>query len=294
MNNGRMAILPDRVVLCIGGEDARPFLHGLLTQTIETLTPGAATFAALLTPQGKVLFDFLVLAREQDFLLDCPRDQLGDLTRRLAIYKLRAKVEISDLSDSLAVAALWDVGDQVSPHTELKAFADPRMATLGYRLIGPEARLREAASSRGWSLGEPADYDAHRVGLGVPESGKDYLTGEVFAHDACIDQLGGVDFRKGCYVGQEVVSRMHHRGTARKRFVIAQGTGLPTPGAAVTAGATSLGKLTSVADGRALALIRIDRAGEALARGEPVTAGETPVELIRPGWAAFDLPVPAE
>jgi len=294
MNNGRMAILPDRGVLCVGGEDARPFLHGLLTQTIETLKPGAATFAALLTPQGKVLFDFLVLAREQDFLLDCPRGQLGDLTRRLAMYKLRAKVEIADLSDRLAVAALWGAGEDVSLPADLVAFTDPRMAALGHRLIAPEARLREAANARSWTLGEPADYEAHRIGLGVPESGKDYGSGEVFAHDACIDQLGGVDFRKGCYVGQEVVSRMHHRGTARKRFVIAQGADLPGPGAPVTAGATNLGKLTSVADGSALALIRIDRAGEALARGEPVSAGDTTVELVRPEWAAFDFPVPAE
>ena len=293
MNNGRMAILLDRGVIGIAGEDARPFLHGLVTQNIETLKPGSPTFAALLSPQGKVLFDFLVLAREQDFLLDVPRDQLGDLTRRLAMYKLRAKVEITDLSDSLAVAALWDVGDQVSPHTEVKAFADPRMAALGHRLIGPKARLREAASARGWSLSEPTDYNAHRIGLGVPESGKDYLSGEVFAHDACVDQLNGLDFYKGCYVGQEVVSRMHHRGTARKRFVLARGADLPAPGAAVTAGATNLGKLTSAAGEYGLALIRIDRAGDALSRGEAIKAGERPVELVRPDWAAFDFPVAA-
>ncbi len=294
MDNGRMAILPDRGVLCVSGEDARPFLHGLVTQNIETLRPGAATFAALLTPQGKVLFDFLVLAREPGFLLDGPRDQLADLTRRLAMYKLRAKVEISDLSDRLAVAALWGAGAHEPLPADLPAFTDPRTAALGQRLIAPQASLREAAAAQGWTPAHPADYDAHRIGLGIPESGKDYDSGEVFAHDACIDQLGGVDFRKGCYVGQEVVSRMHHRGTARKRFVIAQGADLPAPGATLTAGAASLGRLTSVAQGRALALIRIDRAGEALARGEQVSASDAPVDLVLPGWATFDFPVPAE
>jgi folate-binding protein YgfZ len=149
------------------------------------------------------------------------------------------------------------------------------------------------ASARGWSQATPTDYDAHRIASGVPEGGKDYETGDVFAHDACIDQLGGVDFHKGCYVGQEVVSRMHHRGTARKRFVLARGAGLPAPGAAVTAGGTNLGKLTSAAGEYGLALIRIDRAGEALSRGEAIMAGETPVELLRPDWAAFEFPAAA-
>lgn len=292
MNSGRMVILGDRGVLGIGGEDARPFLHGLLTQNIETLKAGAAVSAALLSPQGKVLFAFLVVAREQGFLLDCPLDQLGELTRRLGIYRLRAKVEITDMSDRLAVAAVWGAENVAAPAGG-HAFDDPRIAALGRRLIAPETKLREAASSRGWTLADPGEYDAHRIELGIPESGKDYHSGEVFAHDACIDQLGGIDFRKGCYVGQEVVSRMHHRGTARKRFLVARGADLPGPGAAVTAGAVRLGKLTSVAGGSALALVRIDRAGEALARGEVVKAGDTPVELVRPGWAAFDFPVPA-
>lgn len=294
MNNGRMAILFDRGVISVSGEEARPFLHGLVTQTIETLKPGAATFAALLTPKGKVLFDFLVLAREQDFLLDGPRDQLGDLVRRLAMYKLRAKVEIADVADQTAVAALWDDAESGAMPTGVSAFTDPRLSALGRRLIAPEDKLRAAAARRSWTLAERADYEAHRIALGVPEIGKDYQSGDVFAHDACIDQLGGIDFHKGCYVGQEVVSRMHHRGTARKRFVAVRGSGLPEPGAAMTAGSTNLGKLTSVAGDSGLALIRIDRAGEALSRGEAIKAGEAVVELMRPDWAAFDFPVPAE
>jgi len=294
MDKTNMAILPDRGVISVSGEDATPFLHGIVTQNIETLKPGETTYSALLTPQGKVLFDFLILRRESGYLLDCARAQLGDLTRRLGFYKLRAKVEIADQSDQRAVAALWNAPERVTAPKDGVAFADPRTGALGWRLIAPEAALRETARARGWSLAEPADYDSHRVGLGVPEGGKDYDTSDVFAHDACIDQLNGLDFYKGCYVGQEVVSRMHHRGTARKRFVAVRGSNLPEPGATVTAGSTSLGKLTSVAENSGLALIRIDRAGEALARGEAIKAGDTPVELVRPEWAAFDLSVPAE
>jgi len=294
MNNGCMAILPDRGVISISGEDATPFIHGLVTQNIETLKPGAATYTTLLTPQGKVLFDFLVLRREGGYLLDCARAGLSDLTRRLGFYKLRSKVEIADRSDELAVAAVWDASGDVAAPAEGYAFADPRAEGLGHRLIAPADTLRAAAEKHGWTLAEPKDYDAHRIAQGVPEGFKDYESGEVFAHDACADQLGGVDFYKGCYVGQEVVSRMHHRGTARKRFVAVRGKGLPEPGAAVTAGSTNLGKLTSVAGGRGLALVRIDRAGEAMSRGEAIKAGDIPVELVRPGWAAFDFPVPAE
>jgi len=257
MNNPCLAILPDRGVISITGEDATTFLHGLVTQNIEKLKPGEATYTALL-------------------------------------YKLRSKVEIADKSDELAVAAVWNAQEKAGTPSGGYAFTDPRAEGLGHRLVAPPDNLRAAVGQHGWTLTEAGDYDAHRIAQGVPEGGKDYESGEVFAHDACIDQLGGVDFHKGCYVGQEVVSRMHHRGTARKRFVAVRGRGLPEPGAAITAGATNLGKLTSVASGKGIALVRIDRAGEALARGEAIKAGGIPVELIRPDWAAFDFPVPAE
>ncbi len=294
MNNGCLAILPDRGVISVSGEDATPFLHGLVTQTIDTLKPGDATYAALLTPQGKVLFDFLVLRGNDGYLLDCPKANMADLTRRLGFYKLRAKVEIADKSDELAVAAVWNSPDNVKLPDTVAVFTDPRAEGLGQRLIGPEDKLRMAAEKHGWTLAEPEDYDARRVGLGVPEGGKDYDFGDVFAHDACIDQLSGLDFYKGCYVGQEVVSRMHHRGTARKRFVAVRGSDLPEPGAAITAGSTNLGKLTSTAGESGLALIRIDRAGQAISRGDAIKAGDTPVELVLPDWAGFEIPVPAE
>jgi len=294
MNNPCLAILPHRGVISITGEDATTFLHGLVTQNIEKLKHGEATYTALLTPQGKVLFDFLVLRHEGGYLLDCARANVADLNRRLGFYKLRSKVEIADKSDEVAVAAVWDAQGVAAAPSGGHAFTDPRAEGLGHRLVAPQENLRAAAGQHGWTLTEAADYDAHRIAQGVPEGGKDYESGEVFAHDACIDQLGGVDFHKGCYVGQEVVSRMHHRGTARKRFVAVRGRGLPEPGAAITAGATNLGKLTSVASGKGIALVRIDRAGEALVRGEAIKAGGIPVELIRPDWAAFDFPVPAE
>lgn len=290
MNDCRMAILENRGVLAISGEDAVQFLHGLVTQNIQTMQDNAAEFTALLTPQGKILFDFFIIRRGGEFLLDCARDSAADLAKRLTFYKLRAKVDVADRSDELAVAAMW--GEGAAPQgADVFSMRDPRLDALGLRLIGAADAIRAVASQQGCQIADEAAYDAHRIGLGVPEGSKDFALGDAFPHDACMDQLNGVDFGKGCFVGQEVVSRMRHRGTARKRFLMVAGDApLPEAGTPVVGDDSAIGTLGSSAGDQGLALVRIDRAAEALEAGTRIMAGDVSVTLSKPDWATFEFP----
>lgn len=283
----KIAKLSDRSVLRVAGADARPFLQGLVTSDMGNVSGGNAIHAALLAPQGKILFDFLVSESDEGFLLDCPESLAADLTKRLGFYKLRAKVEIADISETHKVFAIWD-GPVEAPQ-DAALFADPRLADLGYRLIAASG----ADASSGCETTSEAGYHAHRIALGVPEGGRDFVYGDTFPHEADFDQLGGVDFKKGCFVGQEVVSRMQHRGTARKRVVPIAGTQPLTAGAEVLAGDFPIGTVGSVAGNEGLALLRLDRAGEALAEGKALSAGGVGITLRRPHWASFEMPVTA-
>ena len=262
------AVLEDRGVLRVAGEDAASFLQGLLTNDVVDLTVGAARYAALLSPQGKILFDFLVLRIPAEsgtvFLIDAPAAQLAELARRLGFYRLRAKVTIADESAERAVAAFWGAAPAEPPGGFL--YVDPRDPRLGWRAI----LLRAAAPA----IDGGEAYEAHRIRLGVPRGGVDFAYADIFPHDANLDLLHGVDFDKGCYVGQEVVSRMRHRGTSRKRIVrLALSGAAPAPGAPVLAGETPVGTLGSAADGLALALLRLDRIEDARAAGGGLTVG---------------------
>ena len=269
-------LLPDRSVLSVAGEDAAGFLHGLVTNDVEHLAMGEARYAALLTPQGKILFDFLVYRAPGAFFIDCPAASAADLAKRLGFYRLRAKVTIANLSDDEAVAASWR-GEPDG--VEGFVFADPRDARLGFRAILP----REAARALG--APRPEDYEAHRIAIGAPKGGLDFPYGDAFPHDANMDLLNGVDFEKGCYVGQEVVSRMRHRGGARKRIVRVKlaAPGAPV-GAPVLAGETLVGSLGSSAGADALALLRLDRIADAESANR-LTAGGVGVEIEKPAAA---------
>ena len=284
LNPGSVAELPDRGVVRAAGPDAEGFLQNLLTLDMGRVGEGRAGYGALLTPQGKILFDFIVHRQGSAFLFDLQRDLAGDFIRRLSLYRLRAKVEIEDLSDTHRVFA-WGVDRP--PDLGAVAAADPRRPELGFRAIFPPG----AATPSGYVEASAEDYHAHRIAMGVPEGGRDFTFGEAFPHDAGLDQLGGVDFRKGCYVGQEVVSRMEHRGTARRRILTAASEGdLPAPGTPIEADGRPLGGLGSTAGRRGLALVRVDRVREAMERGVPVTAAGTPLTLAIPGWARFAWP----
>jgi len=277
---GRIASLVRRGVVAVGGADAEKLLNDLVTADIGQAGPGRAVYAGLLTPQGKVLFDFIVFRDGDGFLFDVARASVADLVKRLTFYRLRAKVTIEDVSEGRQVLAAWGDG---APDADGVVAPDPRLPALGWRAI--------AAAGADLATAGEADYDAHRIALGVPEGGIDFAFGEAFPHDTDMDQLGGIDFNKGCYVGQEVVSRMEHRGTARRRVVIATGAApLPAAGTAVTAGERPIGTLMSSADGTGLALVRLDRAREAMDAGETVMAGGTALALKLPSWARFGWP----
>lgn len=280
--------LIDRGVIRVTGEDAASFLQGLLTCDVEQIAPGRAGYGALLTPQGKIIADCLVVAVEAEdgggFLLDAPLLQTNDLMKRLKLYKLRAKVGLDDLSEQSTVIAALDGG--ALPEDAGMVFADPRLPTLGDRAITDRAGAAEIAAR------DAEAYHTRRIGLGVPDGGKDFAYGDAFPHEALLDQLNGVSFRKGCYVGQEVVSRMQHRGTARTRIVpIVFSEGIvPESGVEATAGPKTLGTVGSCASGRGLAMLRLDRVADAIAAGEPLVAGGLVFTLQKPGFIAFPFP----
>ena len=288
----KAAILPDRGVVKVAGENARGFLHGLVSADILNLTPGAARFCALLSPQGKIFADFLVTeAPAEDgggFFLDVPRALAKPLTDKLNLYKLRSRVLVEDLSDILGVLAAWD-GSSTGAFG--LAYPDPRLPALGLRVMLQPHRAPDAAAALGAALVDAGANDTHRVALGIPSGGVDFRYGDAFPHEADMDQLGGVDFDKGCYVGQEVVSRMEHRGIARTRIVALGYEGAaPQLGAAITAGERAVGTVGSATGGHGIALVRLDRVAQALSRGEELSAAGVKVRPIKPDWARFAFP----
>ena len=279
-----LCLLPDRAVVAVSGEDAEGLLNRLVTNSVLGMHGNAARYAALLSPQGKLLFDFLVYRRPDGFWLDVPAGQAAELARKLIMFKLRAKVAIV-LQPELAVAASWGGVLMEAPGP---AFRDPRHDALGYRIVAAPDDLR-------WIGGDATAYDAHRIALGVPRGGTDWTYGDTFVHDANLDLLHGVDFDKGCYVGQEVVSRVHHRNSARKRVVKVHFYGtVPEAGTQLRAGEAVLGTVTSLAEGEGLATARTDRLAEAEASKVPVTAGETLVGVTLPTASAVTPPDYAE
>ena len=284
----KAAFLPDRGVVKVSGEDARSFLNGLVTTDVALLQPGLGRFGALLTPQGKITVDFLITEAPSGhgggFLIDCPRALAQALANKLGFYKLRAKVTVENLSDSLGVLAAWDGEPAMKPDL---AFADPRNTALGWRILAPEELKQKVADLIGADLVDSAVYEAHRIASGVPRGGLDFMYGDAFPHETNMDRLNGVDFDKGCYVGQEVVSRMQHRGTARTRTVrVVLEDFSPEAGTAILAGEKPVGTIGSTSGQNGLALIRVDRAADALQAGTKLTAGGLAIRLADPD----DLP----
>lgn len=249
--------LSDRAVIALSGPEAHPFLQGLVTNDVTTVTPDRPAYAALLTAQGKVLFDFLVHADGESLLIDCRKASREALIKRLSMYKLRAKLDIA-ARDDLAIV--------------LEGPADPRLAALGGRGIVPAGDGQ---------TGDDA-YLEHRLALGVPE-GEDFGSDRMFAMDAGLDELHAISFTKGCYVGQELTARMKHRGKDRKRLLpVATTDGSPlakdTP---IAMGDGEIGAVTSSYGTRGFALIRLDRMAEL---GGPFTASGSPVTITKPDW----------
>jgi tRNA-modifying protein YgfZ len=274
------ALLRDRALILVSGPDAEHFLQNILTADLDTLASGQAKPGALLTPQGKILFDFLISrAGDNAFHLECRADVADVFVRRLMLYKLRAKVEIAKADQGL-VAVAWGIDS-----TALQ-FDSARVA---------DARFSDVAVSRfygsGADDGDLAAWQGLRIAHGIAESGSDYQLGDAFPHDVLLDETGGVGFRKGCYVGQEVVSRMQHRGTARRRVLIVSAERpLPAPGTELTVAGRPVGTLGTTAGKTGLAIARIDRVKAALDAGQPIMADDVPVSLTIPAWAKFIFP----
>ncbi len=262
----RVARLASRALVALGGQDWRTFLQGLVTQDVETLRPGEQRFGALLTPQGRLLFDLFIVGREDGCWVDCAAERRTALIQRLAIYRLRAKVTLE--ADDTPVLAAWG-GDEPPPGAGWAL--DPRLPALGWRGYGAAAESDAAE----------ADHDAHRLALGVPGPA-DWADEATYPIEANFDLLNGIDFRKGCFVGQETTSRMKRRGQVRSRMLplVLDGPA-PASGLEVLAGALRAGEVLSGGEGRAMALLRLDRI-----EGAQLTADGRPVRVERPDWMA--------
>jgi hypothetical protein len=291
--------LPERGVLAIGGPDARAFLQGLISNDIERVGPEQAIYAALLTPQGKFLFDFIIMQAGETLLLDVERARAAELHKRLMMYKLRAKVTIEDQSERFAIAAL--LGDGVAAALDLPAHAgaartwrdglaliDPRLTELGGRAVLPAASAAQTLTDAGFEA-LPADaYEQRRIALGVPDGARDLIVDKATLLENGFEELHGVDFKKGCFVGQELTARMKYRGLVRKRLMPVELRGpCPDSGAIIRLGDKEAGEMRSSINGQGLALLRLEQIAKAAEAGTPLLAGETEVVPLRPSWANF-------
>jgi folate-binding protein YgfZ len=268
--------------LRVSGKDAQDFLQNLITTDVDGLPAEEARPGALLTPQGKILFDFLIWRDGDAFVLETDAEQREPLIRRLTMYKLRAAVDLAPGPEGVTV--FWGE-DAASGSITDGAFAKAGVALS--RSAGNE--------TKGASVLPEDAYHGLRTAAGLPVSGADFALQDAFPHDVLFDKSGGLSFRKGCYVGQEVVSRMQHRGTARRRTVLVRAQGpLPPSGTEITADGKPVGSLGTVLGENGLAIVRIDRVGDALARNVPLLAGGVPVELTLAPWTELNFPTEAQ
>ncbi len=265
-----MQVRRDRAVLSLEGAEAENFLHNMVTADVLGLAKGQARYAALLSPQGKILFDFFVLKTAEGYFLDCAASQLEELMKRLNFYRLRAKVAIAVRSD-------LEVGVAPVQPSGLTAYVDPRTPLMGWRVITEKGKLPEGSG-----------YELARIALGLADSDGDIGSGQLFPHEANFDQIGAVSFSKGCYIGQEVVSRMEHRATARSRILpVTFDDAAPPRDAAIKSADKIVGSVLSSNGNMALALIRLDRLGEA---EHPLLTDGVRVHVHKPAWIKYDVP----
>ncbi len=288
MSAAKIVRLSNRGVLSVTGRDSEKLLQSLVTNDVEGLREGEARYAALLSPQGKILFDFFIVRHGDGYLLDVPAQSSGDLTKKLTFYKLRSDVIIADVSESFRIYAAWGDRTDAFPVDSAMRFSDPRHTFLGVRVMA------NASAADDFSTGSDDEealrqYDALRVSLGVPEGGRDYKYGDAYPHEADFDLFNGVSFSKGCYVGQEIVARMQNKTVVRKRAVKISGAAPLTSDADVLLGDVSIGRVGTVDGQAAIAMLRIDRALEAKEKNQTLTAGGVAVtvdDIVLQSYAA--------
>jgi folate-binding protein YgfZ len=291
MTDGSFVLLEDRAVLGVSGPDRRPFLQGLVSNDIEKVTFETARYAALLTAQGKYLHDFVMVEANESIWLDVEAPRLGDLKRRFSVYRLRAKVSLEEHRDlavaavfgegALAVFGLPDVPGAARAFGSGAALVDPRLAALGARAVLPREHAATALSGLGLAEADFDTYDRLRLSLGIPDGSRDLVPEKTILLEAGFDELNGVDWQKGCYVGQELTARTRYRGLIRKRLMPVQIHGpAPGQGTLVTADGREAGEMRSSREGLGLALLRI----EAVLEGKRLTAGDATLVPLTPSW----------
>ena len=291
MPKASFALLQDRGILAVSGADRRTFLQGLVSNDVERIGPEQALYAALLTAQGKYLHDFMMIEFGGALWLEAETGRLSELKRRLSIYRLRAKTMLDERPE-LAVAAAFGEGacaamnlseepGAARPFASGVAFVDPRFAALGVRCILPRTDIRQALEGTGLEEAGFAAYDRLRLELGIPDGGRDLVPEKSILLEAGFDELNGVDWQKGCYIGQELTARTKYRGLIRKRLMPVKIDGpAPTPGTIVTADGRDVGEMRSSRDGLGLALLRI----EPVVEGKRLKAGNATLLATKPGW----------
>ena len=295
MADASFALLDDRGVLAVSGPDRRPFLQGLVSNDVDKVSPTASRYAALLTAQGKYLHDFIMVETGESIWLDAEAARLGDLKRRLSMYRLRARVSLDERSD-LAVAAIFGAGEAAifglpsepgaaRPFGTGVVFIDPRLASLGARAILPRENARAALANAGIAETGFDIYDRLRLSLGIPDGSRDLVLEKSILLESGFDELNGVDWQKGCYIGQELTARTKYRGLVKRRLTPVRIEGpVPPPGVAVTADGREIGEMRSSRDGCGLALLRIEPVRE----GKMLVAGESILVPVTPAWMRLE------
>jgi folate-binding protein YgfZ len=295
MADASFALLDDRGILAVSGPDRRPFLQGLVSNDVDKVCPTASRYAALLTAQGKYLHDFMMVEAGESIWLDAEAARLGDLKRRLSMYRLRARVSLDERSD-LAVAAIFGAGEAAilglpsepgaaRPFGSGVAFVDPRLASLGARAILPRENARAVLADAGIAETGFDIYDRLRLSLGIPDGSRDLVLEKSILLESGFDELNGVDWQKGCYIGQELTARTRYRGLVKKRLTPVRIEGpAPPSGAAVTADGREIGEMRSSRGGLGLALLRIEPVRE----GKILAAGQSILVPVRPAWMRLE------
>jgi len=299
MMEANYCLLPGRGVLRLSGADVRPFLQALITRDLDSLSPERAVYGALLTPQGKYLFDFFLCQHGDDLLLECEAGRLEALAKRLNMYKLRADVTIETepwqvhAAFGAAAAAALDLAGSggAREYAGGMAFMDPRLDDAGARIVAPKDQAAPLLAAAGMAEAEAGDYDYFRLGLALPDGSKDLVVDKSLMLESNFEALNGVDFDKGCFVGQELTARTKYRALVRKRLLPVRINGpVPGPDTPLLAGEREIANMRSGQGDRGLALVRLDRLAEAGGWEQTLIAGSTKLSLQLPDWAEVDLP----
>ncbi len=288
------ALLENRGVILLQGEDARDFLQGLVSNDVRNIAPDRAIHSAFLTPQGKYLFDFFMCELGGAIALDCEAGRRADFIKKLRMYKLRSKVDLTDRTGDLAVFSVF--GNEAAEALGLSSnagaarpfaggvvFTDPRLSGAGLRAILPKDGAEKALEAAGLGKGSLSEYERLRIGLGLPDGSRDMVPEKALLLENGFDELNGVDWEKGCYMGQELTARTKYRGLVKKRLLPVEITGpTPPPGAPVMVEGREAGEMKSAVEGLGLALLRL----EYLESHGPLTCGDATLKPLKPGWAA--------